>query len=105
MVGKKKGSFYLYMKPFDNDGVNRVEKRDGWVKDGVGYCKNDFGNWTITDIQSGRAISQSSYSTLDAAEAEVKKKEELIVAKKTEQAYLDVKEDFDKLVKEAKKTK
>ena len=103
MVGKKKGSFYIYLRPAIDDGKNLVEKRDGWIKDGVGYCKNDYGNWSITDIQSGRAISQGTFSTLDLAEAEVKATAEKIAAKKTEQSYLDGKEEFDSLVKEAKK--
>ena len=99
MVGKKKGSFYIYLRPVPEKGLDRrVEKRDGWIKNGFGYCKTNHGFWSVTDIESGMSLSYGNFSTLDKAESHAISCKDRIKEAKANQKCIDEIAIFKKLV-------
>lgn len=95
MIGKKKGSFFILCR--NDEGDNYVEKRDGWIKDNIGYSKSAGGRWTMTDVESGLALP-NSYSTLDDAYDELCFNLEKVYARKETEEYLKLKSEFEELV-------
>lgn len=80
MIGKKKGSYYIFIKKENNE--KDVDLVSGWIKNGVGYHKLDNGYWRITDVETGKAISLNGFKTLDQAEEAALSYEMLVAERK-----------------------
>lgn len=101
MKGKKKGKFYIYCKVEDELWV---EEREGWIKEGIGFCRCSQGHrWMITDLKSGASLSKNSFPTLDEGWKFYMKNKNKIDEKKKSGIYKDTVEMFSFLVKTKEK--
>ena len=75
----KKGKFYIQFK-------DRVELKEGYIEDGVGYDKRGK-KWYATDINSGMICSPKQTKTLKEAKEEYLKNVDKVVEYKLTDAY------------------